>query len=225
MKTKNENAHKPTLAVLGGSGKLGYQLARRWGAKGYPIVVGSRNTNNTRSLRERLIAETHNQNINISSNLEATKIAEIIIVAVPFKGVAQLLEEIKPACKGKTVIDCTVGLTPPKVFKVQFPDGESAGMKAQKLLGEKVNLVSAFQNIGAAKLDGDTVIEPHVLICGNCETSVEQAIILAKDAGMQAFHAGPIENSLATEALTSLLIFLNKKYGAKEAGIAVTGLR
>ena len=41
---------------------------------------------------------------------------------------------------------------------------------------------------------------------------------------MKAWHAGPIANSAATEALTSLIITLNKRYKiAGGAGIVITG--
>ena len=49
-------------------------------------------------------------------------------------------------------------------------------------------------------------------------------IELAKAAGFQAWHAGPLENSAAAEALTSLLIFMNKKYASDHAGIRITGI-
>jgi predicted dinucleotide-binding enzyme len=42
--------------------------------------------------------------------------------------------------------------------------------------------------------------------------------------GLRALDAGPICNSAAAEALTSLLIFLNRKYKVTGAGIRITGL-
>jgi predicted dinucleotide-binding enzyme len=41
---------------------------------------------------------------------------------------------------------------------------------------------------------------------------------------LRALDAGPICNSAAAEALTSLLIFLNRKYKVTGAGIRITGL-
>jgi len=38
------------------------------------------------------------------------------------------------------------------------------------------------------------------------------------------WDAGPIENSVVLEGLTSVLIWINKKYGSNHAGIRITGV-
>ena len=47
---------------------------------------------------------------------------------------------------------------------------------------------------------------------------------LAKAAGLRAWHAGSLENAAAAEALTSVLIFMNKRYGGLHTGIRITGI-
>jgi hypothetical protein len=41
---------------------------------------------------------------------------------------------------------------------------------------------------------------------------------------LTALHGGALVNSAATEAFTSVLIFLNKHYQADHAGLKVTGI-
>jgi NADPH-dependent F420 reductase len=85
--------------------------------------------------------------------------------------------------------------------------------------------VAAFQNISAEHLKSlDHEIECDVLVCGNAQDAKKQVIELAQAAQMQAWDAGPIENALVVEGLTSVLINLNIKYKVKAAGIRMTGI-
>jgi predicted dinucleotide-binding enzyme len=62
-----------------------------------------------------------------------------------------------------------------------------------------------------------------VLVCGNSKDARAEVITLVEAAGMRGFHAGPIDNAAAAEALTSVLITINRQYKC-HAGIAITGL-
>jgi NADPH-dependent F420 reductase len=104
---------------------------------------------------------------------------------------------------------------------VQLPEGGSAAVKAQVLLGKNVRVVSAFQNVSAELLrDLDRAVDCDVLVCGDDREARAQVIALA----MRAFHAGPLANSAAAEALTSVLITLNRQYKIAHSGIRISGL-
>ena len=134
------------------------------------------------------------------------------------------MEEVRSALTGKILVDVTVPLVPPKVLRVQLPDGGSAVAAIQEMLGEDVRVVSAFQNIAAAHLkDLDHDIDCDVLVCSNSKAAREEIIQLAKDAGMRAWHGGPIANSAVAEALTSVLLFINRNYGIDGSGFRITG--
>ena len=108
---------------------------------------------------------------------------------------------------------------------MQLPDGGSAVLNAQKRLGDGVRVVSAFQNVSAEHLGViGHPIDCDVLVCGDDRDARSEVIALAKDAGMRAFHGGPLVNSVAAEALTSLLITINRHYKIKHSGIRITGL-
>ncbi|MFA7555904.1 MAG: hypothetical protein WCY88_16800 [Spongiibacteraceae bacterium] len=62
-----------------------------------------------------------------------------------------------------------------------------------------------------------------MIVCGDKKSARQQVITLIEAAGMRGFHGGSIANSAATEALTSVLIFINRQYGG-HAGISITGL-
>ena len=151
--------------------------------------------------------------------------AEVIVLAVPYAAQQPTALDVKDALNGKILIDVTVPLAPPKVDRVQLPNGESAVLALQRVLGESVKVVSAFQNVSATHLkDAAHTVDCDVLVCGDDATAREVVIGLAHDAGMRAWHAGVLANSIAAEALTSVLIAINKRYKVAGSGIRITGL-
>lgn len=214
---------QPVIAVLGGTGDLGSGLVYRWAKAGYTIIIGSRKEEGAITAADAMQARLPEANIQAMENLSAAKAADIVAMTVPFAHQQSTLEQIKAAVQNKLFIDVTVALKPPKVGKVQMPPEGSAGVIAQQILGDGVQVVSAFQNIAAAHLDSDHDVHCDVLVTGNKKAARQIVIDLAKAAGLKAWHAGPIANSAATEALTSVLITINKQYGIPGAGITITG--
>ena len=218
----------PTLAILGGTGDLGTGLARRWAQAGYQVIIGSRTQEKAEAavadLRE-VMAERGVGEVAVQAmeNLAAASAADIVVLTVPFSHQASTLELVRSALQGKILIDVTVPLVPPKVARVQLPEGGSAGKIAQTLLGDDVAVVSAFQNVAAAHLQEGHGVDCDVLVCGNKKDARQQVITLVEAAGMRGFHAGMIDNAAAAEALTSVLITINKQYGC-HAGIRISGL-
>lgn len=211
-----------TIAVIGGSGNLGAALARRWAKAGRRVVIGSRDAAKASAAAAQLAAELKVE-VGGASNLEAAQRADVVVVAVPFASQLQVLEEIRAGLAGKVVIDTTVPLVPPKVMRVQLPAEGSAAQRAQALLGAAVRLVSAFHNVAAHKLATDEEVQCDVLVFGDDKGARAVAVELAQQAGLRGLHAGALANSAAAEALTSILIFMNKTYRVDGAGIRITG--
>ena len=218
----------PVLSILGGTGDLGTGLARRWAQAGYQVIIGSRTQEKAEAavadLRE-VMAERGIGAVTVQAmeNLEAASAADIVTLTVPFAHQAGTLEHVSAALQGKILIDVTVPLVPPRVARVQLPEQGSAGQIAQEILGEEVSVVSAFQNVAAAHLQEGRGVDCDVLVCGDKKEAREQVIALVEAAGMRGFHAGMINNAAAAEALTSVLITINKQYGC-HAGIKISGL-
>jgi 8-hydroxy-5-deazaflavin:NADPH oxidoreductase len=191
-----------TIAVIGGSGKLGGALAGRWAKAGLSVVIGSRTG---------------------TPNAQAAALADIVVVTVPFGAQAETLADIAPHVAGKIVIDTTVPLMPPKVMRVQLPPEGSAAVCAQALLGDGVTVISAFHSVAAHKLATDQTVDCDVLVFGDDKAARRVGIALAEAAGLRGLHGGALVNSAAAEALTSVLIFMNKTYQVDGAGIRITG--
>jgi NADPH-dependent F420 reductase len=213
-----------TISIIGGSGELGGGLALRWAKAGLPVIIGSRDADRAAQVAKDLNAAAGNELARGMDNAAAAAAGDIVVLTVKFSHQAATLNELRDALQGKILVDTTVPLVPPKVARVQLPSEGSAAVIAQQLLGDGVQVVSAFQNVSAASLTSDGETECDVLVTGASPEARETVIELAKAAGFQAWHAGPLENSAAAEALTSLLIFMNKKYASDHAGIRITGI-
>jgi NADPH-dependent F420 reductase len=214
----------PTIAVIGGTGQEGGGLAARFAHAGYPVVIGSRDAARAEAGAATLAAESGGA-IRGADNRAAAAAGDIVLLAVPYAGQQATALELADLLAGKILIDATVPLVPPKVSKVQLPGAGSAVAALQAALGPEVKVVSAFQNVSHAHLhDFDHPIDCDVLVCGDDAAACDTVVGLITAIGMRGFHAGGIANSAAAEALTSLLIFINRKYKSPGAGIRLTAV-
>lgn len=214
------------IGVLGGTGKEGSGLAFRWALKGHEVIIGSRAADKAGVAAQELNALLAGRgSVRGADNRETAKAASIVVLAVPYSAQTAVAEEVREWLQGKILVDVTVPLVPPKVSRVQLPQGGSAVLALQHRLGSGVQVVSAFQNVSATHLkDPASIIECDVLVCGDDEAARERVVQLARDAGLQAWHAGPLANSAAVEAMTSVLLAINRRYKVPGAGIRITGL-
>ena len=206
------------IAVVGGTGKLGAAIARRLAKAGCTVVIGSRSAEGARKVAGEL-----GFGLTGAANADAAAMCDIAIVTVPFAAQESTLAEIRPHVAGKIVVDTTVPLVPPKVMRVQLPPEGSAAVRAQRLLGNEVTIVSAFHSVAAHKLATDQDIDCDVLVFGDDKAARTKVVALANQAGLRGLHGGSLANSAAAEALTSVLIFINKTYSVDGAGIRITG--
>lgn len=213
-----------TISIIGGTGALGGGLARRWARAGLPVVIGSRDPAKAVAAADELRGAITSANVRGAGNLEAARAGSIVVLTVPYAHQRPTLTEIQPALAGKILIDTTVPLVPPRVARVQLPEQGCAAVIAQQIAGDDVAVVSAFHNVAADSLHTDEVLDCDVLVTGNKAEARETVVQLARAAGLRAWHAGSLENSAAAEALTSVLIFMNKRYGGIHTGLRITGV-
>ena len=218
-----ESLPRHTIAILGGTGDLGTGLAQRWSRAGYPVVIGSRTLAKAEATLADLRRRHPGTTARAATNAQAAQAADIVVLTVPAAHQIATLASVRASLAGKIVIDVTVPLVPPKVGTVQLPAEGSAGKRAQQFLGDEVMVVSAFQNVAAHLLQQEATIECDVLVSGNKKAARDKVIELVRAAGMTGWHAGPIENSAAAEALTSVLIQINRRHAIDHAGIKLVG--
>jgi 8-hydroxy-5-deazaflavin:NADPH oxidoreductase len=218
-----ENQKK--IAIIGGTGKEGKGLAFRWARAGHDVVIGSRVLEKAQTAADEinLLLTGANKKVSGKDNLSAASEADIVVLTVPYNVHKDMLVLLKEVVQNKILIDVTVPLVPPKVSRVQMPPAGSAALEAREILGGETKLVSAFQNISYEKLLNDEDIECDVLVSGDKEARA-LVIEMIKEIGLKAWDAGPLENSMIAEGLTSILIGINKQFGIQSAGIKITGI-
>lgn len=215
-----------SIAVLGGTGKEGKGLVYRWVKAGYRVLIGSRAPEKAQAAAAEVLSMLGGSgSVEGLDNPTAAQKADIVVLTVPYSAHRDTLEAVKDALKGKILIDVTVPLVPPKVAKVQMPPAGSAAQEAREILGEGAQVAAAFQNISHEHLLEGGDVECDVLVTGTGPEVRAEAIKLVEAAGLTGWDAGPIENSVVVEGLTSVLIGINKKYGSTHAGIKITGVK
>jgi 8-hydroxy-5-deazaflavin:NADPH oxidoreductase len=214
---------RATIAILGGTGDLGTGLAIRWSKVGHKIIIGSRTLEKAQTAVAKLQEISPETPAEAMENADAAAAGDLVVLTVPADHQLSTLEHVRAGLAGKILIDVTVPLVPPKVGTVQLPPEGSAGKRAQDFLGDDVMVVSAFQNIAAHLLQQDVEIECDVLVSGNKKEARQRVIDLIAEAGMTGWHAGPIANAAAAEALTSILIQINRQGEISHAGIRIVG--
>jgi NADPH-dependent F420 reductase len=213
------------IGIIGGTGKEGGGLAARLAFAGHNVTIGSRNTEKASACAVEF-RRLNQLDIAAGDNREAVLASEIAILAVPYSAQLATLADVKDELQGKILIDATVPLVPPKVSQVQLPKEGSAAVAAQDLLGPDVRVVSAFQNVSANHLrDLSHPVDCDVIVCGNDPAACDTVIGVVRSIRLRGFYGGPLCNSAAVEAMTSILITINRRYKVSASGIQITGVR
>ena len=216
--TVSSTSTDATIAIVGGTGNLGAAIARRLAKAGRKVVIGSRSAESAATAAAEL-----GHGLTGMANADAAAAGDIVFVTVPWAAQETTLADIGPHVAGKIVVDTTVPLVPPKVMRVQLPAEGSAAVRAQSLLGDGVTVVSGFHAVAAHKLITDADIACDVLVFGDDKAARGVVVALADLIGLRGIHGGALVNSAAAEALTSVLIFINKTYRVDGAGMQITG--
>lgn len=221
MSNLPESLAGKTVAVLGGTGPQGRGLARRFGAAGVPVVIGSRSAERAEDAARELPGDVRGLD-----NAGAASAGDIVVVAVPWEGHGELLTSLKAELAGKVVVDCVnpLGFDKQGAYALAVEEG-SAAQQAQAILGDST-VVGAFHNVSAVKLEDPEVasVDTDVLVLGD----VREATDLVQDLagvipGVRGVYGGRLRNAHQVEALTANLISVNRRYKA-HAGVRITDI-
>ncbi len=214
-----------SICIVGGTGAEGSGLGLRWAKHGHRVTIGSRDATKAKDTAGALNELLGSDRVEAAENQKGVSAADIVVLTVPYQAQIPTVQSLKDALQGKILIDVTVPLVPPKVSRVQLPETDSCVVAVQSLLGERVRVVSAFQNVSAHKLKKlDHEIDCDVLVASDDKEARAVALGLAADAGLRGIDVGPLANSVVAESLTSALIWINRLYKIPDAGIRITGI-
>jgi NADPH-dependent F420 reductase len=212
-----------TLAILGGTGKLGRGLASRWAKAGYHVIIGSRTSEKAGQVAEELNQKLERQLVEGMRNEEAAEACDIAVLSVPFSSQQETLASVKQQLEGKVLIAVTNPLNRQDIYAVHMPPAGSAAQEAQELLGTGTRVVTAFQNVSHRHLQHDGPVPCDVLVCGDDPAAKDQVLQLVAAAGLVGWDAGPLRNAVVVEGLSPILFWINKRYKIKASGIRITG--
>ena len=221
--TLPENLAGRTVAVLGGTGPQGRGLARRFAAAGLTVVIGSRSAERAGDTDAELATATGGA-VTGADNAGAAQAGDIVVVAVPWDGHGELIEQLAPQLAGKVVVDCVnpLGFDKQGAFALPVEEGSATQQAAAILTGSRV--VGAFHNVSAVLLEDPAVerIETDVLVLGDDREATDLVQSLADVVpGMRGLYGGRLRNARQVEAFTANLISVNRRYKA-HAGLRVT---
>jgi 8-hydroxy-5-deazaflavin:NADPH oxidoreductase len=212
-----------TVAVVGGTGNLGKGIARRLAQAGHQVTIGSRGADKAEAVAAEMNAAL-GLTLSHGANTDVVSGKDVVIVTVPYENQEATLKQIAPLVGSAIVVDTTVPLVPPKVMRVQLPAAGSAALEAREHLGPDIRFVTAFHNVAAHILDSEHKVECDCLVFGDDVEARKVIVELVNDMGLRGLAGGALANSAAAEALTSILIYMNKTYSADGAGIRFTNL-
>ena len=212
------------IALVGGTGKEGRGLALRWAKAGHEVKLGSRSAERGEE-RAAELSESVGATIRGGDNTWAVRGADVVVLCVPYSAHKATLTGLREELRGKIVVDITVPLRPPKVRTVHLPEGESAALEAQEILGEETTVVATLHHVSSEHLKHyDRPLVGDVLVCSNNREARAMVVGLLEELGCRALEAGRLRNAIALEAMTPVLLFMNRHYKSKGTGIMITGI-
>ena len=211
------------IGILGGTGPQGRGLAARLARGGQPVVIGSR----TASKAEEVASElSGNGDVDITGgeNQALAHQCRTLLVCVPYDGLTATLEPLADVVDGQVVISVVnpLSFAGGGPAPVSVPAGSAAQAIAALLPGGRVT--TAFNNLSATNLTDSThAFDEDVLVCGDDVQAVEQTIdLVGHIGGLRGVAAGPLRHAATIEALTAVLIEINRA-NTITAGVRITG--
>lgn len=215
-----------TIAVVGGTGPQGRGLAYRFALAGHDVVLGSRDAGRAQEKADEINAKLEATPVSGATNIDAVGAADVVLLAVPWDGHADLVSSLGEQLAGKIVISCVN----PLGFDADGPYGlvleESAAQETQRLV-PAARVVGAFHHVAALSLwkTPDALTHEDVLVCGD-DVEAKDVVqdLAAAVTGKRGIDAGGLRLARQLEPLTAVLISMNKRYKTR-SGVAITGVR
>ena len=211
------------IAIIGGTGDMGYGLALRLAKAGHRVIIGSRTAERAEEAAKAARETTGSATVSGAENAQAVAQAELVILSVPSAGHRATVESLREALTGKPVLDITVPLAF-KPLRYAPPVEGSNALETAAILGEGCRLASGLHTISATLLsDLEHPVEANALVVGNDQELKDTVLNLSREIGITAYDAGTLNLSCALESQTPMLIGMNKRYGSKHIGFKLIG--
>jgi NADPH-dependent F420 reductase len=212
---------KFNVAIVGGTGNLGTALALRLGAPGVKVIIGSRDEQKAQAAVEALKPKMRAGELAGTTNRQAVRDGDFVVIAVPYEGHEQMVQDLKGQVGGKIIVDTVVPLNKGKPF---VPAAGSALQEAQGILGDEAAVIGALHNVSALDLGDVDAPLGDVLVCGDNAEAKQKVMEVISRIGARTFDGGTAAHAYVIEGLTGVIIHLNRKYKSKHGSIRITGI-
>ena len=213
------------IAILGGTGSIGEGFALRWAAK-HDIMLCSREVDRAVKAAQEYTGMLLNKGvlccgITGCTNEIGIKDVDVVVLSVPYHGVAPLLKTLKPCFKDQIVISLVVPMKKNKWFEYTPPKQGSAALEIRDILPDSVKVVSAYHNISAKKLANlETSLDYDVVVCGDDEAAKRTVMELTREIkSLRPLDGGGLASSYMIESLTPFLINIAIRNGLSDIGV------
>jgi len=217
-----------TIAVIGGTGPQGKGLALRFARAGHQVTLGSRDAARAQEAADEVNAHRGEAGAALggASNTDAAAGADVVLLAVPWKGHGELVESLADQLAGKVVISCVnpLGFDKAGPYGLRV-DAGSAAEEAQALV-PTARVVGAFHHLSAVSLWDEPGLLDHedVLVVADDADAKELVLSLSEAVtGRRGIDSGALRLAAQLEPLTAVLIAINKKYKVR-SGVRIAGL-
>ncbi len=192
-------------AILG-SGNVGSAIGAAAAHVGHDVVLTATSKSSASQVAEKIGGSA------AASNDEAVREADVVVLAVPFGAVPDVLDEIRGSAAGRIVIDATNPIKPD--YSGLATNGSSGAELVQAgLPGARV--VKAFNTVFASQQAEPTADDMPIdgLYAGDDARAKEVVRELLERIGYRALDAGPLTSARYLEAMAFLNISLNSTNG------------
>ena len=188
------------IAIIG-AGNVGRALATSALRSGHSVTVSSASGDTAAKLAEETGAKA------AASNRAAAEGAELVVLAVPYAAIVDVLDDVGPALAGKIVVDAT---NPLKADGSGLAvEGTSGAEKIQARLPQS-RVVKAFNMQLAARQTDPRIAGLNVdgFVAGDDDEAKAVVLGLVKAIGFNPIDAGPLAMARTLEAMAFLNISL-----------------
>lgn len=217
----SESITGKVVGILGGTGPQGRGLAYRLAGAGQRVVIGSRSA-------ERAAAAATEIGLSVigADNAGAARLADIVIVTVPWDAHERTLEDLREPLTGKLIVDSVnpLGFDKHGAYALRPPEGSAAQQAAALLPRSRVT--AAFHHVSATVLSDPAAaeVDTDVMVLGDDRSDTDLVVQLVnRIPGMRGVFAGRLRNAHQVESLVANLISVNRRYKT-HAGVRVSGV-
>lgn len=216
-----------TIGIIGGTGKQGSGLAKRWLNAGFDVIIGSRLSDKGEKVANQLktaILENNTVGTVSGGDNQLAANADIIVLAIPADQVKPLIFPLIELLKDKIVFDLTVNVKFGKFPSAQKIEGTSVYEYIRDLFPQS-KIVSCFKTISASSLASKEDLDQVDFQMTTHDDAIATAHHLSKAIGLRPVRVRGKNHAFTMERMVALAIQLNKEYPGSHVGFDLVKLK